>query len=342
MELKDARSLSQEAQEDLRMRVVRVVLNNMSQTEAARVFHVSRQSVNKWVNIWHKEGREGLKSKPKGRPRQSRLKPYQAATTVRMISNRCPDQLKFPFALWTREAVQRLLAKKFGVHVSIWTVGRYLKRWGFTPQKPLRRAYEQNPREVRKWLKKEYPQIKNMAKNEGAEIFWGDEMGVRSDHQTGRTYSRRGKTPVILGTGKRFGCNMISVITNRGKLAFMVFEKRFTSEVFIEFLRRLVKHSSRKAFLIVDRHPVHRSKKVNRWLGKRNDRIKMFYLPPYSPELNPDELLNQDVKSNAVGRKRPDNKIELLKNVRSYLRSRQCKPEVVVNYFKGSGVRYAA
>src|SRR5207245_1570018 len=137
--------------------------------------------------------------------------------------------LRLPFALWTREAVQQLLARRFGVHVSVWTVGRYLRAWGLTPQKPVRRAYEQNPAAVRRWLKKEYPAIRAQAKREKAEIHWGDEMGLRSDHPAGRSYGRRGQTPVVPGTGQRFRCNLISAITNRGRLAFMVFHQRFTA-----------------------------------------------------------------------------------------------------------------
>src|SRR5207245_2170089 len=155
-----------------------------------------------------------------------RLAPPQAATTVRLILSRCPDQLRLPFALWTREAVQQLLARRFGVHVSVWTVGRYLRAWGLTPQKPVRRAYEQNPAAVRRWLKKEYPAIRAQAKREKAEIHWGDEMGLRSDHQAGRSYGRRGQTPVVPGTGQRF-----------------------TAPVFLNFLRRLLRLIPGKVFL---------------------------------------------------------------------------------------------
>jgi transposase len=261
---------------------------------------------------------------------------------VKLISDRCPDQLKLPFALWTRDAVGELLAKRFGVHVSVWTVGRLLRKWGFTPQKPLRRAYERDPVAVQKWLDEEYPAIRRAAKREKAEIHWGDEMGLRSDHQTGTSYGRKGHTPVIPGTGQRFRCNMISTITNRGRLAFMVFKKRFTADVMIEFVRRLIRHRPRKVFLIVDGHPVHRSRKVKRWLDKHCKHIRLFLLPGYSPELNPDELLNQDVKSNALGRQRPKHQHEMIDQVRSYLRSTQQQPEIVKRYFQEEHVAYAA
>jgi len=135
---------------------------------------------------------------------------------VRMILSGCPDQMSMPFALWTREAVQQLLSRKFAVEVSVWTVGRYLRAWGLTPQKPVRRAYEQNPAAVRKWLEEEYPAIRELARRAKAQIHWLDEMGLRSDHQAGRSYGRRGETPVVLGIGLLFRRNMISAITNRG------------------------------------------------------------------------------------------------------------------------------
>jgi len=314
----------------------------MSQAAAARLFGVSRQAVNAWARRHRQQGARGLGSRPRGRPPGGRLKPWQAATVVRLLTDRCPDQLKLPFALWTREAVRDLIARRFGVRLSVWTVGRYLRRWGFTPQKPLRRAYERDPVAVRRWLRKQYPAILALARREQATIFWGDETGMRSDHQAGRSWGRRGQTPVIPGTGKRFRCNMISALTNRGKLAFMVFERTFTGTVFVKFLRQLLRHAGRKVFLIVDEHPVHVAAAVERWAERHRQRLRLFFLPGYSPDLNPDELLNQDVKTNAVGRKRPRDKVELMGNVRRYLWSTQRRPQKVRSYFRHPSVRYAA
>ena len=290
-------------------------------------------------------GRRALKAGRRGRPPVSRLRPHQAATTVRHILSGCPDQLNLPFALWTREAVQELLSRKFDVQVSVWTVGRYLRAWGLTPQKPVRRAYERDPAAVRQWLEEEYPAIREWARRYRAQIHWLDEMGLRSDHQAGRSYGRRGQTPVVWGTGQRFRCNMISAITNRGRLAFMVFRQRFTARVFLNFLGRLLRltrKSRRKVFLILDSHPVHKARAVSRWLAEHAAQIQVFWLPPYSPELNPDELLNQDVKTNALGRVRPLNLSEMMGGVRSYLRITQRRPCLVKNYFRERQVRYAA
>jgi len=231
MEQQDARSLSGEGQEDLRRRVVEAVQKGLSQTEAARVFGVARGTVSRWMGLVERVGRRALKARRRGRPPVSRLAPHEAATTVRSIVSGCPEQLLLPFALWTREAVQELLLRKFDLQVSVWTVGRYLRAWGLTPQKPVRRAYEQNPVAVRKWLAEEYPAIRAQARQFKAQIHWLDEMGLRSDHQARRSYGRRGQTPVVFGTGQRFRCNMISSITNRGRLAFMIFRQRFTARV---------------------------------------------------------------------------------------------------------------
>jgi transposase len=343
MKTPDARSLSAEAQEALRVRVVHaVVVERMPQSHAARAFNVSRTAVYNWVQAHRRGGRMALRRRPRGRPPRPRLAGHQAATTVRMISDRCPDQLKLPFSLWTRQAVQQLLAERFGIQVSVWTVGRYLKRWGFTPQKPVRRAYEQNPQAVEQWLKKDYPAIRKRAKAERAEIHWGDEMGLRSDYQAGRSYGRRGRTPVIPGTGQRFSCNMISTITNRGRLTFMVFKGSFNTPVMISFLKRLLRQVSRKIFLVLDGHPVHRSIALRRWLEDHAKRIELFFLPGYSPQLNPDELLNHDVKVNALGRKRPQDQAEMIGSVRSHLRGRQRQPKIVRNYFHEPHVMYAA
>ena len=329
MDKQDARSLSAEGQEDLRRRVVNAVEKGLAQTEAARVFGVARGTISRWMGLVERVGRRAWQARKRGRPPVSRLAPRQAATAVRHILSGCPEQLRLPFALWTREAVQELLLRKFALQVSVWTVGRYLRAWGLTPQKPVRRAYEQNPVAVRKWLAED----------------WLDEMGLRSDHQAGRSYGRRGQTPVVFGTGQRFRCNMISAITNRGRLAFMIFRQRFTARVFLNFLSRLLRltrKSRRKIFLIVDGHPVHKSRAVCRWLVERAARIRIFCLPSYSPELNPDELLNQDVKTNALGRVRPANVHEMMSNVRSYLRITQARPGLVKNYFRERHVQYAA
>jgi len=321
---------------------VRALRSGIKKSTAARTFGVSRTAIDRWLKLVELGNITSLKSKKRGRPKGTRLAPHEAATTVRLITDRCPDQLKLPLALWTRAAVQQLLTERFGLDVSVWTVGRYLAKWGLTPQKPLRRAYERDPVAVQRWLDEEYPAIEKQAKAQKAEIHWGDQMGLRADHQTGTSYGRRGQTPVIPGTGQRFGCNMMSTITNRGELSFMVFKENFNGAVFIKFVRRLLRLRLRNLLLIVDRHPGHRSAEVKRWLARHAARLELFLLPGYSPDLNPDEFLNQDVKSNALGRQRPATRAEMISGVRSYLRSTQRQPATVKSYFQADSVRYAA
>lgn len=342
MKTSDARSLPAAAQEDLRRKAVQAVRDGKSQGEAAKLFGVARPTVNKWCRQHAAGGTKALAARKRGRRPGKRLPAAQAARVRRKITDRCPDQLRLPFALWTREAVQQLIARECGVAVSVRTVGRYLRDWGFTPQKPARRALQRDPAAVRRWLREEYPAIQAAAKAENAEIFWEDEMGLRSDHVAGRSYAPIGRTPLIVVSGNRFGCNMISAITNRGKLHFMVFRGRFTAPVFLKFLQRLVRQVGRLLFLIVDGHPVHRAAAVRDWLDQNHARIRLFFLPAYSPELNPDEYLNQDVKSNSVGRRRARDADELIANVRGYLRGTQKQPHIVASYFHAQPVRYAA
>jgi transposase len=342
MKTRDARSLPAVAQQELRHKAVTAVREGDTQVEVARRLGVSRYAVWKWVRAYRQGGKKALTAKRRGRPKGGSLQPWQAAQIAKSVVDRRPEQLKLPFYLWTREAVAQLIERRFAIRLSVWTVGRYLARWGFTPQKPLRRAFEQNPEAVRRWLEQEYPAIRTQAQRQKARIFWGDEMGVRSDHAGGRSYARRGKTPVIPAPGQRFGCNLMSAISNRGKLYFMVFTNRFRAPVFLDFLKRLVRQVEQKVFLIVDRHPVHRSATVHRWREQHADRIQLFFLPGYSPELNPDEMLNQDVKANAVARRRARDQQQLMTHLRGYLRSRQRQPHVVKRYFEAPSVRYAA
>jgi len=342
MQTSDARSLPPAAQEDLRRKAVQAVRDGKSQGEAAKLFGVARPTVNRWCQEHAAGGSKALAARRRGRRPGKALPASRAAGVRRQIADRHPEQLRLPFALWTREAVQQLIARECGVAVSIWTVGRYLRDWGFTPQKPARRAWERDPWAVTRWLKTEYPALRAAAKQENAEIYWGDEMGLRSDHAAGRSFAPIGRTPIIERSGNRFSCNMISAITNRGKLYFSVFRGRFTTRVFLDFLKRLVRQVGRRLYLIVDGHPVHRSRAVCDWLKQNAQRIRLFRLPAYSPELNPDEYLNQDVKSNAVGRQRPRDVHEMINTVRGYLRGTQRQPALVARYFHADPVRYAA
>lgn len=295
---RDLRKQSQKEQDEIRKRAVAAVNSGKSQTEVAQIFDVSRASVCKWVNQAKRKGTRFLTSKPRGGMKERFITRRAENRIVGLVRDKHPEQLKLPFVLWTREGIQALIQKETGVKLAIRTVGDYLKRWEFTPQKPLKRAYEQDPVLTKQWVETVYPGIREKAKQEKGVLYWEDEMGLRSTHTAGRSYSPKGQTPVMNLSGKRFGVNMISAITNTGKLAFSLYEGKFTSSLFLEFLKRLIKHANgNKVFLIVDGHPVHRSKVVKAWLEENKLDIEMFLMPGYSPELNPDELLNQELKS---------------------------------------------
>lgn len=340
----DARTLAPNAQEALRRRAVAALVEGqMTQTQAAKTFGVSRKTIWMWLKA-HREGGDAALASHKRGPKGERgkLVGWQAATICNMIRDRHPEQLKLPFALWTADAVRRLIKRRFDLKLSARSVRRYLTRWGFTPQKPVRVAYERDPTAVKRWLEEEYPAIRSRAKREGASIYWADQMGVRSDHQSGRSYAPKGRTPSSPGTGQRFSANLVSALTNRGELAFMIFKGSFNTSVMLRFVRRLVKHSPRKVFLILDRHPVHRSRALAKWMAEHEDQIEMFFLPGYSPNLNPDEMLNHDVKANAVGRKRPRTQSQMMRTMRTHLERRRKDPEQVKRYFHEESVRYAA
>ncbi len=339
----DARTLGSAALHLLRRQVVQAVRNGMTQVAAARTFGASLRAVSKWVGLDRAGGLRALTLKRRGRRVGGGCLSGKRAERIRaLIVGRMPDQLKLPFYLWTRAAVAALIRREYGLEVSLVTIGRYLKAWGMSPQKPVRRAYERNDAAIARWLTQDYPTIARKANREQAVIYWGDEMGLRSDHVTGRSYAPMGQTPVTRATGQRFGCNMISAITNKGALAFMVFQGRFRAPVFMQFLTRLLKTVGGRIYLIVDGHPVHRSAGVTRFVEQHEGRLTLIRMPGYCPELNPDELLNQDVKTHGLGTRRPANRTELVKTVRRHLHRRQKQPQVIKNLFQEKQVRYAA
>lgn len=334
-----------ETQEAIRIKVVNYLQKKLgTQNQCSVVFAISERSVNRIWSKYKDGGKRSLNKKKRGVQGGKKINGQQSASVRQLIKDKLPDQLKLPYGLWTREAVQQLILSKFEIELSRWQVGRYLKLWGFTPQKPISKAFEQKPEKVKEWLVKEYPAIKKRAKKENAIIYFGDETGMRSDHQTGRSYAPSGETPVIIKTGNRFSINMISAISNQGHLQFMIIDGngRFNSDVFETFLKQIIKHSKRKIYFVTDNHSAHKTKKLNEWLSQNKKRIEVFFLPPYSPELNPQEYVNQDVKTNIIGKKRPINKAEMKNNVEGFMLKRKKDKKQVKKYFHEKHVRYAA
>lgn len=343
MDKRDARELSGDAQEELRRCGLRMLQNGMKQKEIAAVLEVSPTTVSRWKRIYNREGMKGLKKKKRGRRQgeKRRLDREQERSIQRMLVDKTPDQVKLPFALWTRKAVQEAVECHFGVKLPIRTVGDYLHRWGFTPQKPIKKAYEQQPDRVKKWLDEEYPGIARKAREEGAEILWGDETGISSEDNRGRGYAPQAHTPIVYSPGKRFSASMISSINNQGKMRFMVYDGALQTDTFLVFLRRLLKDTDRKIFLIVDNLRVHHARKVSKWVERHANEIELFFLPPYSPEHNPDEYLNQDVKVHMRQKPTSRSGAELKRGLRSYMRHLQNDEPKIARFFHHDQVKYA-
>ena len=312
--------------------------------EAAEVVKVSRRFVGKWVMARDQDGDAALDGGKRGRRpgEQMVLAEKDAARIRRKIIDKCPDQLKLPFALWTRQAVRDLIERETGVKLSLQSVSDYLKRWAFTPQRPMRRAIERNEPAIAAWLAKDYPAIVMRAKREKAEIQWADETGLSNQANYGRSFAPRGKTPVVRRLAKRFSQSMISSLSKLGVLRFMVYDGALNTKVFLKFLRRLVHGAKKKIFLIVDNLRVHHAKVVMAWVAANKDKIELFFLPSYAPECNPDEFVNNDVKQAMARKPAPLSKAEMKQGLTAYMRGLQKRPEKVKSFFEAPSVRYAA
>lgn len=344
MKHRDARTLSAGELQERRRQAILLHKEGMKKGEIGRLLGVHRNTAGEWIEKWKTDGEASLSVGKSGRPPGTgrSLTPQEEKRIQRMIVDKDPEQLKMDFALWSRQAVGDLIRQETGLDMPVRTVGEYLRRWGFTPQKPVRRAYERCEKSVRRWIDEEYPGIAAKARQEGAEIHWGDETGLRSDDVTGRGYAPKGSTPVRRTKGTPEKINMISTVTNRGKVRFMFYKGGLNAEVFLRFLQRLLRDAgARKLFVIVDNLRVHHARVVREWVDARPDRIELFYLPSYSPDLNPDEFLNGDLKGE-IGR-RPDGrkKGRLAKTAMSVMRRIQKSPGRVRNYFEARDIQYA-
>jgi len=344
MEKVDARKHSQEVQRELRKQVIRMRKQGMGNRVTAEALGVSeRHASNTWQN-YIKEGKKAMDLGKRGRRHgeQRTLSSEQEKELKNLIIDKTPEQLKLPFALWTRNAVRQWIKERYGIDMPIRTVGEYLKRWRFTPKKPLKRAYEQNPKVVQRWLDEEYPAIAARAKEEGGEIHWADETGIESNEYSARGYAPIGKTPVVKLNARKNHVGMISSVSNQGQVRFMMYREAMHSDLLITFLRRLIKDAGRKVFLILDNLRTHHSKKVTAWLQDHMEEIEVFYLPAYSPELNPDEYLNSDLKGKIRSGLPARSVSDLEKKTRSFMRTLVKRPHHVRNYFKHPAVAYAA
>lgn len=344
MEKLDLRKAPLEEKEAIRIRCIRMRKQGKKTGEIVSALGVSPNSVRNWMKAYEQKGMRGLKETKRGVKKGAGrlLTEKQECQVQGWITDKMPEQLKLPFGLWTRKAIQELIISEFGIKIAIRTVGDYLHRWGFTPQKPKRKAYEQNPKAVQKWLNEEYPSIKRSAIKDNAEIHWGDETGVKNGCQYGRSYAPKGQTPIQTSMAKKLSLNMISTVTNQGMVRFMTYKGGMNSQMFIKFLNRLIKGSTKKIYLILDNLRVHHSKLVKEWVSRNEDQIALYYLPSYSPESNPDEYLNCDLKIGLSQKPSPKTEQDLKRNVNSHMKLLQRNPERVKKYFKHKSIKYAA
>jgi transposase len=337
----DARKLDHKTLEAIRIRAVEQVQSGESSEVVIKALGFSRACIYNWLVAYRAGGWHALRAKPlKGRPR--RITERQMKWIYDAITLKNPLQFKFEFALWTRPMIRALIKDKMSICLSLASIGRLLAQLGLTCQKPLMGAFQQNPTLVEKWLREEYPRIQARAKKIGAEIFFADEAGVRSDFHSGGTWAPREKTPVIHATGARFSLNMISAVSPKGQMRFMMVAGKLAAAQFCEFLRRLVHGAHRPVFLIVDGHPVHRSVKVRALAESFKGTLELFYLPPYSPELNPDEWAWNELKNNGMGRMQVVGPDDMKRKVVSHLKWMQRTPDLSRSFFQASTTKYAA
>lgn len=345
MEKRNGRKLSLEELHFARKEIIRFYRSGMTRSEIVKISGLSLHAVSMAINLFKSGGQKALvPSKPGPRKgERCRLTSDQEKEIQKIIQDKRPEQLKMDFALWDRNAVSLLVKNRFDIDLPTRTVGDYLKRWGFTPQKPIRRAYEQNPAAVEKWLKEEYPLIAKTAQEDGGEIHWADETALKNNDLRGKSYAPKGKTPVaFVHGGSRKQVSMISSVTNQGKVRWMIIDGAFNSDRFIEFLESLIKDAKRKVHLILDNLGVHHCKPVKAWAKEHEEEMSFHFLPSYSPELNPDEKLNADLKY-AIGSTKCARTPEKLKTkAESHMSMLDNTPQRVMSYFKAEDTRYAA
>jgi transposase len=344
MEKVDARKLPREAQDEMRRQAMRLREElHLSWKEIARVVGVHLGTVLAWYRRYLLEGTRGLKSKTRGRQYLSgrTLSLEQEWQLRSIIVGENPRQMRLPFALWNRRAVMQLIKQLFNIDMPIRTVGQYLLRWGYTPQRPIKRAQERSSFKLRQWFNEAYPAIEARARAEKALIYWGDETAVAEDGHWIRGYAPAGKTPILSAPSKRYGLSMISAISNQGLVRFKFIEQAMNQELLMAFLRELIEDSGQKVFLVLDNLKVHHGKEVKAWLVEHKAKIEVFYLPPYSPEINPDEYLNRDFKTSLRSSDRSHSKKALIQKATAFMEFLTQTPERIIAYFRHAPVRYA-
>lgn len=342
--LPDARELSDEVLEALRLRALRGCQLGFSETELADLLGVCRETVCHWWSAYADGGLDALPHDRSGRPLGSGrvLSEQQAQRIQQLLRSHQPQELGIAAPLWSRRAVGELIQQQFGITLAVRTVGLYLQRWGFTPKRPRRHARGQDADEVRRWLEETYPAIEERAHQEQAAIYWGDEVGVAADQQPARGYAPQGEAAMMDVPDPHIRVNQISAISNEGKVHFMTYLGTMNAALFMVFLQRLLYGTTGKVFLIVDRLRAHTTPAVAAWLWTHRERLELFYLPCYAPELNADEYLNHDLKEHVNAAGLPHNKGEMRSRIQEFMRKLLHLPHRVMSYFMHPSAQYAA
>jgi transposase len=342
--LPDARELSDEILEALRLRALRGCQLGLTEVQLAETLGVARETVSRWWSAYADHGVSTLPQRRTGRPLGSgrALSDAQAEYLQQLLRTHQPEELGIAAPLWTRHAVADLIHREYNLSLAVRTVGRYLQRWGFTAKRPRRHSRDQDPEEVRQWLEETYPAIAARAEREGAEIHWGDEVGVAADQTPTRGYAPQGEAATLDVPDRHVRVNQMSTITNAGEVRFMTYTQTMTAALFVVFLGRLLRSTTGKVFLIVDRLRAHMTPAVQAWVATHAERIEVFYLPRYAPELNPDEYLNNDLKGQVNEAGLPHDKGEERSRMQGFMRRLLHLPEHVINYFCHPSVQYAA
>jgi len=338
----NAKKLSPEEQYQIRKNIARLYQQGKKPAEIAIILDVSRRHAESTIKKYKEQGSAGIKQQTRGRRFGDKrsLTPEQEKAIRKTIIDSNPEQLKLKGFMWTRKNIAEYIERVYGIKMPLSTLGYYLERWEFSIQRPIKRAYKQNPELIDQWLNDTYPMIKEQAAKENAEIYWGDETGIQNTADYLRGYAPIGQTPIVRVSSQKFKVNLLSAISNRGKARFMIYEK-LTPMKLIDFMRRLVADTKRKVYLILDNLRIHHAKIVSKWLSEHKSEIEVFYLPPYAPEYNPDEYLNSDLKRNIGNRPMPSKPKDIVKSVRSYMKTLQLKPQKIKSFFKAPSVCYA-
>ncbi len=339
----NAKHLSQAEQYLIRKNIVRLLRKGHSPQAVVAMLNVSRSLVYATKKSYDEKGIDGIKPGKRGRRQGEKriLTPQQERSIIQTITDKHPEQLKLKCCMWTRKAIRDYILREYKINIPLSTLGYYLERWGFSIQRPVKRANKQDEARVKTWIEEEYPTIAEQAKTENAEIYWGDETALQNTANYINGYAPVGKTPVLEIEAKRLKLNMLSAISNRGKLRFTISKTPVNADILIDFMKRLIKDTKRKVLMILDNLRVHHAKKVTAWLMEHKQEIELFYLPPYSPEYNPDEYLNSDLKREMSKLPIPGSEEELERNARSVLKRTKRRESRVKSYFDSKFVKCA-